>query len=106
MYVLDLGHIEKNIAQQAVRAGEPIPDRIANAPELEKGLNLYLQAFFDLDGERSHAFSPTPIPWSSIKQYCEYYEFDNEQSEDLFFHIRRMDNAHLKRLNAKNNKGK
>lgn len=97
-----MGAVERNIAKQAMRAGDKMPDRIANAPELKTGLNLFLQAFFDLDAERTHALSLTPIPWTAIKAYAEFYAFDLEQTEDLFFLIRRMDDAHLKRLGEKN----
>lgn len=100
-YLLELGPIEQNIAKQAMRSGQPIPDRIANAPELEVGLQLYIQAFFDLDSERSHGMAPTPIPWTSIAQYARAFEFDEEQTEDLFFHVRRLDAEHLKRISAK-----
>jgi len=84
-----------------MRAGQPLPDRIANAPELETGLQLFLQAFFDLDSERSHASGLTPIPWTSIAAYARAFEFDEEQTEDLYFFVRRLDSEHLKRLEAK-----
>jgi len=98
---LELGPIEQNIAKQAMRAGLPIPERIANAPELKEGLQLYLQAFFDLDSERSHALAPTAIPFTSVATYARAFSFDEEQTEDLLFFIRRMDTEHLKRLAKK-----
>jgi hypothetical protein len=101
LYILDMSLIEQNIAKQAVQSGAPIPERIANAPELINGLQIYLQAFFDLDSERNHGFSLSAIPWQSIKEYAETYEFDAEQKEDLLFFIRRMDQAHLDRLDKK-----
>lgn len=100
-YLLELGPIEQNIAKQAMRAGQPMPDRIANAPELKTGLQLYMQAFFDLDCERSHALAPTAIPWSSVQDYARAFEFDEEQTEDLHYFVRRMDTEHLKKLSAK-----
>lgn len=100
-YLLELGSTEQNIAKQAMRAGQPLPDRIANAPQLQMGLSLYLQAFFDLDCERSHAIAPTPIPWTSIAEYAKVFEFDYEQTETLFTVIRQLDAIHLKKLNAK-----
>lgn len=100
-YMLTHGRINANIVRDAMRFGKPIPDRIANAPELRPGLQLYLQAFFDLDSERNHAFSPTPIPWSSIKEYAKLMEFDDEQTADLFFFINKMDEWHLNRLEQK-----
>lgn len=99
--MLDLGPVEQNIAKQAVRAGQPLPDRIQNAPELRIGLDFYMQAFFELDYERTHIFSPTPIPRRSIREYAFDLELDETQTEDLFFFIRKMDNEHLKRLSEK-----
>lgn len=99
--MLDMGQHERMIAQQAFRSGEQLPERIANAPELNLGLNLYLQAFFDLDSERSHALGLTPISWSSIASYAQAHSFDEEQTEMLFVTIRRMDTEHLKRLEKK-----
>ncbi len=91
-----------------MRAGLPLPERIANAPELQEGLQLYLQAFFDLDSERSHALAPTAIPFTSVAAYARAFKFDEEQTEDLVFFIRRMDTEHLKRLakKQKTNTGK
>lgn len=96
-----MGPIEQNIARQAIRAGQPIPDRIANAPNLIVGLQIYLTAFLDLDSERSHAMALAPIPWTSIRQYADAYSLDEEQTEDLIFLIKRLDNAHLARLAKK-----
>lgn len=79
-----------------------MPDRIANAPELRPHLQLYLNAFFDLDSERSHAFSVTAIPWSSIAEYARAFEFSEELTDELFYFIRKVDSEHLKRLAAKN----
>lgn len=96
-----MGSIEQTIAKQAMRSGNPLPDRIANAPELMVGLQLYLTAFFDLDSERSHAMAPTAIPRSRVSDYCRAYELDEEQTEDMHFFIQRLDNMHLKRLSKK-----
>ena len=99
--MLELGQHEQSIAKQAIRSGQAIPDRIANAPELEMGLQLYLQAFFDLDSERTHGMSLSPIPWTSIAAYARAFEFDEEQTEDLFYFVRKLDSEHLKKLDAK-----
>lgn len=99
--MLDMGPVEQAIAKQAMRAGNELPDRIANAPELINGLQLYLQAFFDLDSERSHAMAPTPIPWRAMAEYANVFKFDEEQTEDLFYFLRAMDSKHLAKINAK-----
>lgn len=95
-----MGPHEQTIAKQAVRAGQAIPARIANAPELHVGLELFINAFFDLDTERQAGFSIGPIPWSKIKEYAVAYGFDEDLTEDLFYFVKALDNAHMKRLEA------
>ncbi len=97
-----MGPHEQAIAKQSFRAGQPLSERIQNAPELRIGLQLYIQAFFDLDSERSHAQGLAAIPWTSINEYAKVFDFDEEQTDDLFFFIRKLDASHLKRLDAKN----
>lgn len=98
---MELGPSEQNIAKQAMRSGQPIPDRIANAPKLRLGLIFYLQAFFDLDAERSHGWGLGRIPWSSLVQYASFYDLDEEQTDSLVYFVKALDAAHLKRLNDK-----
>ena len=93
--------MEQNIVNQAKRLGQPIPDGIANAPRLNLGLELYLQAFYDLDSERTIGLSLSPIPWSAIHNYCECNLLGEEQTENMHYFIRRMDGANLKRMNEK-----
>ncbi|MES2180723.1 MAG: hypothetical protein V4493_01315 [Pseudomonadota bacterium] len=81
--------------------GQPLPDRIANAPELYEGLGLYLQAFNDLDSERSHAMGVSRIPWSKIHHYAKANEFSEEQKDDLLYLIQAMDRNHCEKLNEK-----
>lgn len=73
----------------------PLPDKIQNAPSLWFGLELYYQAFWDLTTCRSTGWSVAPIPWSAIKEYCQVYTLDAEQTEALFYLVRQMDNAYM-----------
>lgn len=100
--MLELGSSEQSIAKQAMRSGQELPDRIANAPSLRQGLWFYLQAFFDLDGERSHGMGLGRIPWSAVMAYADYYDLDEEQTELLLQFIRSMDAAHLKQVQESN----
>lgn len=85
-------------------ARQPIPDFILNKPELEPGLDLYLRAFLDLDGERTHANGPTAIPVTSMIQYAHAYSFTAEEMDDLIYFLRQMDEKNLERV-AKLQKG-
>lgn len=102
---MGIGKHERNIAKQAMLANEPLPESIANAPELNIGLELYLQAFFDLDSTRSGGDALSPISWLSIKEYANVFDLDLEQTESLFIHIRQMDISHIERV-AKQQKAK
>lgn len=73
----------------------PLPKKIQNAPELRFGLELYFGAFFDLNTCRQIGMGIAPIPWFSIRDYALVYEFDEEQTDDLFFFIRKMDHAYI-----------
>lgn len=87
--------------QQCVRRNKPLPKRIANAPELMLGLELYYDAFWDLATCRPIGLGAGSIPWSAIRDYALTFEFDEEQEDDLFYFIRAMDNAFLQFYNKK-----
>lgn len=96
--MLTHGSSEDTIIRQARMARQPIPDFIRNKPELDPGLDVYLQAYFDLDGERTHAFGPTAIPVTSMLQYANAFKFDDDQLDDLIYFVRKMDTENLKRV--------
>lgn len=98
---MDLAPVERSVAKQMFRDGRNVPDSMTNAPELRIGLQFYIEAFFDLDSERSHGESLSPIPWGKIKDYAQAYECDEEQTADLIYLVKQMDADHLKRLAAK-----
>jgi hypothetical protein len=80
--------------KQAAQARQPIPEAIANAPELMMGLELYLDAFFDLNSERQIGFGGAgPIPITKVLEYCRLCEFSEDQKEDLLFYLPLMDEA-------------
>lgn len=96
----------QGIIRQLIKDGKPLPEWYTNAPTLPSSLNLYLQAFFDLDSERSYGFGPGPIPWGAIAGYASIYKFDEEQSANLVYYIKRMDAAFLKYQRDKTDKEK
>lgn len=82
--------------EQAYRNGMPLPDKIANAPELEEGLECYYAAFLDLNSCR--ALGPHgegAIPWTTISQYASFHNYQGEELEDLFYHTQRLDKVYL-----------
>ncbi|MCP4897720.1 MAG: hypothetical protein GY906_12170 [bacterium] len=99
--MLEQGPMEQRIIKQCLRSRKPFPEKIANAPALALGLDLYWDAFQDLNTCRTSGFGAGPIPWSVILDYSRKYEFDEEQEEDLFYFIRVMDNEFLEHHSKK-----
>lgn len=83
---------EQLIIDQAKRFGHPIPDGILNKPVLLRGLEVYFEAFIELTNGRTN----NGIEWQLIANYATFYDFDEEQTNDLFYHIRAMDLAFSK----------
>lgn len=95
---------EKRIIVQCMRERLPLPQKIQNAPALQHGLELYYGAFFDLSTCRQIGFGVSPIPWNVIEDYARTYEFDDEQTDDLFYFVRHMDHAFINHHSKKTEK--
>ncbi len=77
------------------RDKSPLPARIANAPELLPGLELFYSAFLDLTTCREQGYGMEgPISWLKIDDYASRCGYEGEQREDLFFFVMRMDAAY------------
>jgi len=86
------------------RRKRPLPERIQNAPDLLTGLELYFDAFIELNTCRQQGWGPGPIPWWCIQEHADFLGLTDEESEDLRYHIRMMDEAFLKHIARKNEK--
>jgi hypothetical protein len=86
---------ERRIREEARNTGEALPAEIVNAPILRLGSALYLNAWFELDVERDRS-KLEPVKRSSCFDYASDYDFDFDQTEDLWFYIQRMDREFLK----------
>jgi hypothetical protein len=62
---------EERMRVECERTGEPLPDRIANAPELDDDLLFYFDAYLELSTERQIGMTAGPIPVSSLWAYCD-----------------------------------
>ena len=86
---------EAIIIQQALRLNAPLPDKIANTPELEMGLEYYLEAYLDLSSDKDVGMGEGPIPWSAINAYATRYDIVDEEFERLAAMIRTVDSEIL-----------
>lgn len=82
--------------KQASRMGVDVelPDVIIAPPALGIGLQLYLDAYFDLETERPLGFGFAKIPWSKIRFYADRNHFSQDQFDELVFLIKELDVVH------------
>ena len=98
-YVEQGPHVEA-IIRQAILNNQPVPDKIAKAPDLLPWLWPIYQAFTRLTTCR-HELGP--IPWTAIHQYAQAYGFDDDVDELDRFEtlISNMDSAYIEHVNQK-----
>lgn len=58
-------------------------------------MDLFLAAFWELTTCRPGGMTLAPIPWLAIREYAKASSFDEEQTDDLHYFIRVMDNAYM-----------
>lgn len=81
--------------------GRPVPEEFI-APELRWDLALYWEAYIDLMSCRPAGWACImPIPWHVVQHYAEVSRFDEDQTSNLHYFTRRMDEALIKREKAK-----
>ena len=60
------------------------------------GLELFFEAFLDLNTCRQSGWSLSHIPWTAIANYAKVNGFHGEEDEqELFFFVREMDRGYL-----------
>lgn len=86
---------ERNLAKQLQRAGK-VSKAISNQPVLLPGLEIYLDAFFELNNERSqNGFIPT----LKILEYSRIYGLADDTRDEMVTLIRQMDVAFVNHKN-------
>ncbi len=98
--------MEEGIIKRALSMNKPLPPKVANAPVLQTGLDLYYTAFLDLCSCRSSGFGMGQIPWTAINDYAVAWEFSIEQTEDLLHHAKALDQAYMEHYRKKHDSDK
>lgn len=96
-YDLEQSKSEKIVVQQARLNNLPVPEKMKNKPILRPDLRFYWMAFLDLSSERTMGMSEGPIPWSRAVAYATWYGLSDEEIEDFWVLIGRMDEAYLRK---------
>ena len=84
----------------------PTPSILIPQQSLEVGMELYLEAFWDLSTCRASGWGVGSIPWSAIMDYAHAYELDPEQTEDLVYYTKVLDRTYIEHQRKLQAKGK
>lgn len=93
---MEQGESERTIIKQCQQQGLPLPAKIANAPELALGLEFIYTAFWELSTCRPIGMGMGAIPWSAIYDYAAVHGLDADETEDLAYFVRKLDEKFLK----------
>lgn len=85
-------------------AHTPLPDVIANAPQLLPGMAFYYTAFLALGSCRYSGMSEGRIPWIAAHDYAERLGLDADEFEDLWMLVNALDACYLKHMSDKRTK--
>lgn len=87
--------IFKQLGRRKLKRGQKLelPSKMAQAPVLIWGLELYWNAWWDLEPDRRTA--KARLSWSQIMDYAARKGFDEYQTESTLHHVRAMDTAFL-----------
>jgi len=96
-----MGQVEQRMIRECYARRKPLPERIQNAPDLFVGLELYFDAFVELNTCRSTGWGPGPIPSWCIDEFCVRNGICGEEAEDFHYLLRQMDGAFLKHMASK-----
>lgn len=89
---------EEYLKKQAKMMRQPVPDRIKNKPKLGTGLQLYYDAFMELQNDRNEAGF---IPWTVKTQYADRFKFSELQYENLNYFLNKLCGCYSEWLNKR-----
>jgi len=87
--------MEQTIIESCIKRRIPLPEKIANAPRILKGLEGYYIAFWELSTDRAVGMGAGPIPWTAVDMYCKREGIVGEDYDYLLDMIRAMDKVFL-----------
>lgn len=77
-------------------SGRPIPDAIAKAPELDPGLDFFLEAYLTLARYRITPEGPRYLPYDMILRYADEHQLEGDLREDFVFFMQELDSAQMR----------
>ncbi len=95
----------RKVLPNIIRLGLPLPKAVLEAQQVHEGLELYWEAFLDLSTCRG-GMGDGPIPWNRAADYADRLEMDDEDFDEFWFFLTRMDECWLEFQDRKRKTGK
>lgn len=83
----------------------PLPDKIANRPQLIPGLELYWRAYADMTSDREVGMGVGPIPWTAMHLWAVRHNIRGDDFDRLVLVLRGMDAVFMAHQAKKQKKG-
>jgi hypothetical protein len=77
-------------------SGRPIPDAIARSPELEPGLEFFLEAYLAIARYRQTPDGPRYLPYETILRYADEHNLEGDLREDFVYFMQELDSAQMR----------
>ena len=87
--------MEQIIINASQKRGCPLPDKIANAPSLIRGLERVFNAFINLNTCRPVGMGVGFIPWIAIDTYAQRMGYMGANYDEFVELIRAMDEEYM-----------
>lgn len=102
-----MGKDEETIVERARQFNGPLPDKILNAPELQPGLELYINAFNTLSPGRNRGDGWVgSIPYIAVSQYLRDHSIDGDDWANALDILGKLDEAYCEWQNDHIKKGR
>lgn len=86
-------HVQRELANQG---REDLIEEADSGISVGVADGFLLSAYLDLDSERiTTEAGPNPIPHSAILRYCQMMELSEDDTLDVIYLVRKLDNAFL-----------
>jgi hypothetical protein len=77
-----------------------MPDFLANKPRCPEWAQLYMEAYWDLNGDRA-GMGDGRVLWTAMHMWARAHQLSKRQEQDLVYYVKHMDTVLLEHLAKK-----
>lgn len=104
LYQLQHGDHEQVVLESWVRGdfgpNVPMPEFLANKPRCPLWAEMYMDAYWDLNGDRA-GMGDGRVLWTAMHMWARAHQLSKRQEQDLVYYVKHMDTVLLEHLAKK-----